>query len=65
MKVSDKDAGKVFVGASPLLESTQMMQQAWKMVINIDHLVLMVYDDDDDDDDYDDYDDDDDDHDAR
>ena len=32
MKVSDKDAGKVFVGASPLLESTQMMQQAWKMV---------------------------------
>ncbi len=32
MKLSDKDPGKAFVGAAPLLESTEMMQQAWKMV---------------------------------
>ncbi|MCA9010518.1 MAG: penicillin acylase family protein [Planctomycetaceae bacterium] len=32
MKVSDKQPGKAFVGAAPLLNSTEMLQQAWKMV---------------------------------
>lgn len=32
MKVSDTHPGKAFVGAAPLLDSTEMMQQAWKMV---------------------------------
>ncbi len=32
MKVSDEDPTKVWVGAAPLLNATEMMQQAWQMV---------------------------------
>lgn len=32
MKVSEDDPSKMWVGAAPLLEATEMMQQAWKMV---------------------------------
>lgn len=34
MKASEDDPSKVWVGAAPLMEATEMMQQAWAMVMS-------------------------------